>query len=40
MLLAKLCGNRSSGSGEEDFYRVFTIIYGRGGHLVHVTKMP
>ena len=27
------------GSGEEDFRRVFT-IYGRGGHLGHVTQMP
>ena len=26
----------SSGSGEEDFRRVFT-IYGHGGHLGHVT---
>ena len=29
--------NRPAGSGEEDFYRVFT-IYGRGGHLCHVTS--
>ena len=39
MLHTKFRGNRSSGSGEEDFWRVFT-IYGRGGHLGHVTKMP
>ena len=26
-------------SGEEDFRRDFT-IYGRGGHLGHVTQMP
>ena len=36
MLHTKFRGNRSSGSGEEDFLRVFT-IYGRGGHLCHVT---
>ena len=38
MLYTKFRGNRSSGSGE-DFRRVFT-IYGRGGHLGHVTQMP
>ena len=27
------------GSGEEDFRTVFT-IYGRGGHLGHVTQTP
>ena len=27
------------GSGEEDFWRIFT-IYGRGGHLGHVTQTP
>ena len=37
MLHAKFRGNRPVGSGE-DFLRVFT-IYGRGGHLGHVTKM-
>ena len=26
-------------SGEEDFWRIFT-IYGPGGHLGHVTQMP
>ena len=36
MLHAKFRGNRSAGSGEEDFRRVFT-IYGHGGHLGHVT---
>ena len=36
MLHTKLRGNRSTGSGEEDFLVVF-IIYGRGGHLGHVT---
>ena len=39
MLHTKLRGNPSTGSGEEDFLRVFT-IYGRGGHLGHVTHMP
>ena len=38
MLRAKFRGNRSAGSREEDFWRVFT-IYGRGGHLGHVTQM-
>ena len=36
MLHTKFRGNRPAGSGEEDFLRVFT-IYGRGGHLGHVT---
>ena len=36
MLHNKFRGNQSAGSGEEDFWRVFT-IYGRGGHLGHVT---
>ena len=39
MLHIKFRGNRSTGSGEEDFRRVFT-IYGRGSHLGHVTHMP
>ena len=38
MLHTKFRRNRSSSSGE-DFRRVFT-IYGRGGHLGHVTQMP
>ena len=38
MLHTKSKGHPPSGSGEEDFQRVFT-IYGRGGHLYHVTKM-
>ena len=38
MLHTKFHGNRPAGSGEEDFLRVFT-IYGRGGHLGHMTKM-
>ena len=39
MLHTKFRGNRPAGSGEEDFLMVFT-IYGRGGHLGHVTHMP
>ena len=39
MLHAKFLGNRSAGSGEERFLKVFT-IYGRGAHLGHVTQMP
>ena len=35
MLHTKFRGNRPAGSGE-DFLVVFT-IYGRGGHLGHVT---
>ena len=38
MLHTKFRGNRSAGSGEEDFKRVFT-IYGYGGHLGHVTSI-
>ena len=38
MLHAKFCGNRPAGSGEKDFWRVFT-IYGHGGHLGHVTSI-
>ena len=38
MLLTKFRGNRPAGSGEEDFYRVFT-IYRQGGHLGHVTSI-
>ena len=37
MLYTKFPRNRSTGSG--DFERVLT-IYGHGGHLGHVTKMP
>ena len=36
MLHTKFHENRPAGSGEEDFWVVFT-IYGRGGHLGHVT---
>ena len=38
MLHTKSQGHRPSGSGEEDFLMVLT-IYGRGGHLGHVTKI-
>ena len=38
MLHTKFQGNQPSGSGEEDFFKVFT-IYGHGGHLGHVTWM-
>ena len=38
MLHTKFRGNRPSGSGEKDFWRVFT-IYGQGGHLGHVTSI-
>ena len=38
MLHTKFHGNQPAGSGEEDFYRVFT-IYGHGGHLGHVTSI-
>ena len=37
MLHTKIRGNRPTGSGEEDFKRVFT-IYGPGGHLGDVTS--
>ena len=36
MLHAKFQDHRTFGSGEEDFFKVFT-IYGHGGHLGHVT---
>ena len=36
MLHTKFRENWPAGSGEKDFRRVFT-IYGRGGHLGHVT---
>ena len=38
MLHTKFHGNRPAGSGEGVFFRVFT-IYGRGGHLGHVTSI-
>ena len=38
MLHAKFQGNQPAGSGEKDFWRVFT-IYGHGGHLGHMTSI-
>ena len=38
MLHTKFPRNRPVSSGEEEFCRVFT-IYGRGGHLGHVTSI-
>ena len=38
MLHTRFRGNRPTGSGEEDFFRVFT-IYGHGGHIGHVTRV-
>ena len=38
MLHTKCRGNRLAGSGVEDFWRIL-IIYGRGGHLGHVTSI-
>ena len=38
MLHTKFPGNWPAGSGEKDFWRVFT-IYGHGGHLGHVTSI-
>ena len=37
MLHTKFHGDLPAGSGEEDFLRDF--IYGRGGHLGHVTSI-
>ena len=37
MLHTKFRGNRSTGSGVEDFWRGFN-IYGRSGHLGHVAE--
>ena len=38
MLHTQFRGNRTAGSGEEDFSKVFT-IYGHCGHLGHVTSI-
>ena len=38
MLHTKFSRNRSTGSGEEDFWSVFT-IYGRGSHFGNVTSI-
>ena len=39
MLHTKPQGHLPFGSGEEEFWRFFT-IYGRGSHLGHVTQTP
>ena len=38
MLHTKFHGNRPAASGEEDFFKVFT-IYGHGGHLGYLTSI-
>ena len=38
MLHTKFQGHRTIGSGEEDFFKVFT-IYRHGGHVGHVTQL-
>ena len=38
MLHTKFQGHWSTGSGEEDFFKVFT-IYGHGSHVGHVTQL-
>ena len=38
MLHTKFHGYRSIGSGDEDFFKVFT-IYGHGRHVGHVTQL-
>ena len=38
MLHTEFQGHGSVGSGEEDFFKVFT-IYGHGGHVGHVTQL-
>ena len=38
MLNTKFRGNRPAGSTEEDFQSIIT-IYGRAGHLGHVTSI-
>ena len=37
MLHTKFQGHWSIGSGEEDFFKVFT-VYGHGSHVGHVTQ--
>ena len=37
MLHAKFQDHRTSGSGEEDFFKGFYYIFWCGGHLGHVT---
>ena len=38
MIHTKFQGHRSIASGEEDFFKVFT-IYGYGGHVGNVTQV-
>ena len=38
MLHIKFQGHWSIGSGEEEFFKVFT-IYGHGSHVGHVTQL-
>ena len=38
MLHTNFQGHRPIASGEEDFFKVFT-IYGHGGHVGHVTQL-
>ena len=38
MLQTKFQGHWSIGSGEEGFFKVYT-IYGHGGHVGHVTQL-
>ena len=38
MLHTKFRENWPAGSGEEDFFKVFT-MYGHGGHIAHVTSI-
>ena len=38
MLHTKFQGHQFIGSGEEDFFKDFT-IYGHGGHVGHVTQL-
>ena len=38
MLHTKFLGHRPFGSGEEDFFMVFT-IYGHGSHLGHLDHL-
>ena len=38
MLQTQFQGHGSIGSGEEDFFKVFT-IYGHGSHVDHVTQL-
>ena len=39
MLHTKFQGHQSIDSGEEDFFKVFT-IYGHGRHVRHLYKFP